>query len=233
MTLEEVLFELDSILFLNESGPDITLRHYTDWNGFVNILLAYDEKSNKNGIIMGRRYYFAQNNKLAISVIRPSGKIKEIDEISRKKTCGFFEIAYHKANDIVKNLKLVSFNELWKEYNLKIDSIARRYNLNKSDLIANPERYAPPQIRKNDYDNLLSWIYNAKQALIDKEGEDRLLTPSLPLDNRYMKFEFTKSVVKNFEEMPIKWKRRLKVEIINRKSMFKSSIYYQELRDYI
>jgi hypothetical protein len=217
------LEELLDSLILDESGPNITLRHYTNWNGLINIFYHQE--------IRGAHTYWSASDTPEISVIRPSGSIQEIDEIVGKSTCGYFEIEYHKANDIVRNLHLVPFNELWKEYSIKIDSIIRRYQLEseRDNVIKNLDNYKLV-IRHNDLADLKNWIRHAEYYLQHKEGEERLVTKSLPLNAKYMKFIFTKSVISEYDKTSPKWQQRIIYSIRNQKELFEhSNKFYKEL----
>lgn len=221
MTFQEFIDELDDSLLLLESGPNIYLRHYTTWDGLIGIL--------SNKAIKGGHPYWSPTNKATISVFRSSNSISDIENIiASKNPCGYFYVEPHKARDIVKNLKLIHFNEIWDQYNKLVDDILRKYDLKKKDVWSDIDNWRG-LIDTNDWKKVKEYIQKAEQSRTDKEFEDRIVTDELPLNTKFLKFIFIKSVVEDYIKTHSK-KQTVVIDYIENKSeLFERNKFFNEL----
>jgi len=181
MKLEDFLENLEIENTLLESGPDSILYHYTTLRGLIGIL--------DRQIIRAYGYPYSNDNEVA--VIRKSGDIKNINNIANNKNIiGYFKIEFHKLNDSVRKIRKKKINEPWIVYSKRIDKLLKKYNIKNVN-----DKTVKTLLSKDDYVLYNNLIHDSKLSLIKKEGEERIIG-SIPINEKYMKFYFTKKNIK-------------------------------------
>ena len=235
MNLDEYLeMQFDNICFLFESGSPQKLRHYTDLSGLLNIL--------RTGYIHDRiNWYGNSSPKRAISVVRPAGDLSDIDKITGKKICGYFEIDFDILNDKVKHITKKPINELEVEYREKFEFLIKKYypSLPKNGLIEiydiifkyGSDKYDPNiqteinnkfslNISDENSQDLWKYYWNMMYYLQHKEGEERIYGSEIPLNDKYMKFFKNSNFESCAKNSPISIKNKLYTEISTYRKLF-------------
>jgi len=220
MELKELINNLiiENTIILYESGPDSILRHYTTLPGLIGIL-------NKEKI-MNYGYSDSKNNEVA--VIRSSGDIKNIENISNDKNIiGYFEIKFHILNDKVKNIKKRKTNEPYHTYNRRISIILNKYNIKNKDDVIKDCSIIKNILSNTDYELLIDLIHDMKLSLKVKEGEERIIS-SIPLNEKYMIFKFIKNI--NIDNLGDKSNKTLKYFISQFPNLFENNEYLKNIK---
>ena len=221
---------------LHESLTPRILFHYTNAKNLNSIL--------KSGKLKGQWYKTKatnKKNKLEIATVRPSAVTKDFKKLSH--SIGNVRVVID-AEKVSQRAKIAPVSEHTKEAIESVGSVFKKYNYEMSNIEANKKatkflfylnknninnkeliiknlEKEIPSIKTGDIDGIIieKFYYDkhSKGNLGRREGEERIIANSVPLNSKYIKIELLPDFIKNLKNLD---KEELLKNIIKNKYLF-------------